>query len=130
MWTGKRFEKDLSTGSSRVRYIIMHQLSTVYRRLRDELETKRDEATDEKEEAELASLLKSLKSFNTAHEVGETMKVMQGEMFRDLAKELDGDPDILNVQNGVVDLRTGQLDIHRPAYLCTMLADVDYKVRL
>jgi phage/plasmid-associated DNA primase len=49
-------------------------------------------------------------------------------MYLCLASELDSDPDILNVRNGVIDLRTGQLDVHTPAYGCTVIADVDYKV--
>ncbi len=129
MWDGKRFQRDMSRSSSRVRYIIMHQLSTVYGCIRAELEEKLSETTDEDEAAELTALLKSLKTYNSTHEVCETLKIMEGEMFLDLVNELDGNPDILNVQNGVVDLITGQMDIHRPAYRCTMIADVDYKVK-
>lgn len=40
--------------------------------------------------------------------------------------ELDSDPWILNVANGVVDLRTGELHAHDPARLVTRLAPVDY----
>lgn len=53
---------------------------------------------------------------------------MAGEMALDLAGELNSNPDILNVQNGVIDLRTGQLDIHRPEYLCSKLAYINYMV--
>jgi putative DNA primase/helicase len=38
--------------------------------------------------------------------------------------QLDADPWILNVLNGTVDLRTGQLRPHNPADLCTMQAPV------
>ncbi|GAQ92413.1 hypothetical protein KFL_010100020 [Klebsormidium nitens] len=113
----------------------MHQLSSVYGRLRSELKEKLSETTDDEEAAELAALLKSVKSYDATHEISETLKIMEGEMFLNLAEKLDGIPDILNVQNpdilsvqnGVVDLRTGHMDIHRPAYMCTMLADVNYK---
>lgn len=125
MWDGKRFKKETV---ATVRYICIHQLSTVFERLRAELETELSKTTDEEEVAKLEKLLKSLKKYNTAHEVDQTLKIMQGEMFLDLAEKLDSNPDILNVQNGVINLRTGQLDIHRPEYLCTKMANVNYKV--
>ena len=40
--------------------------------------------------------------------------------------ELDADPWLLNVQNGIVDLRTGRLMPHDPAKLLTKLAPVNY----
>lgn len=42
------------------------------------------------------------------------------------ADELDADPWILNVANGIVDLRTGELGPHQPERLCTRLTDVAY----
>lgn len=42
------------------------------------------------------------------------------------ASELDQHPDLLNVGNGVVDLRTGELADHDPALLMTKLAGADY----
>lgn len=41
-------------------------------------------------------------------------------------EEFDADPLLLNVQNGVVDLRTGHLIPHSPKYLCTRMAKVSY----
>jgi P4 family phage/plasmid primase-like protien len=41
--------------------------------------------------------------------------------------ELDGDPWVLNVANGTIDLRTGQLRPHDPADLITKLAPVEYE---
>lgn len=40
--------------------------------------------------------------------------------------ELDRDPDLLNVMNGEIDLRTGRLMPHDPAHLMTKLAPVAY----
>lgn len=42
------------------------------------------------------------------------------------AKDLDADPWLLNVENGVLDLRTGQLRPHDPADRMTKLAPVTY----
>ena len=42
------------------------------------------------------------------------------------ATELDADPWLLNVKNGVVDLRTGRLFRHTPAGLMTKLAPVNF----
>ena len=42
------------------------------------------------------------------------------------AARFDADPDVLNVTNGIVDLRTGQLMPHDPNRLCTKLAPAAY----
>lgn len=44
----------------------------------------------------------------------------------DNSPTLDADPDVLNVQNGVVDLRTGALRERRPEDYFTKIAAVDY----
>lgn len=41
--------------------------------------------------------------------------------------QLDADPGILNTQNGIVDLRTGELRRHDPAALCSRITSVDYR---
>ena len=41
-------------------------------------------------------------------------------------EELDADPWLLNVTNGTIDLRTGELREHRPEDLITKLVPVDY----
>lgn len=43
------------------------------------------------------------------------------------ADELDAHPHLLNVANGVIDLRTGELAPHDRDLLITLIADVDYK---
>ena len=40
--------------------------------------------------------------------------------------EFDADPDLLNVANGVIDLRTGKLNDHDPALRIRELADTEY----
>jgi putative DNA primase/helicase len=41
-------------------------------------------------------------------------------------QQMDANPDILNVRNGTIDLRTGELRPHNPADLCTKQCPVDY----
>lgn len=41
-------------------------------------------------------------------------------------RQLDSDPWALNVRNGTLNLRTGEIRPHRPSDLATKLADVDY----
>lgn len=43
------------------------------------------------------------------------------------ATEFDAQPDLLNVNNGIVDLRTGKLMPHDPSLYMTKLAPTDYK---
>lgn len=47
-------------------------------------------------------------------------------ILADLGGEVDAYPDLLNVKNGVVDLRTGELLPHDPAYMFTKQAPVAY----
>ncbi|GAQ83539.1 hypothetical protein KFL_001520090 [Klebsormidium nitens] len=124
IWDGKRFKQ---AAIETVKYICIHQLSTVYGRLRAELKEQIDETVDENEKKLLSKRLDKVRRYYDAGEIGSTLTIMAGEMALDLVGELDANPDILNVQNGVINLRTGQLDIHRPEYLCTKLADVNFK---
>jgi putative DNA primase/helicase len=50
---------------------------------------------------------------------------MSGIRTDDLA--LDADPDVLNVANGIVNLRTGDMGPHHPDALCTKIAEGAYE---
>lgn len=52
-------------------------------------------------------------------------QLLQGRLMHE-ASEYDQDPDVLNVGNGVVDLRTGELHPHAAAYRCTRHTPVPY----
>lgn len=49
------------------------------------------------------------------------------DAVRVTADELDQHPDLLNVRNGVIDLRTGELGPHDPELLITKLAAAEYR---
>ena len=53
-------------------------------------------------------------------------RLLRGRLLHE-ADEYDSDPDILNVGNGVVDLRTGKLHPHSPSYRCTQYTPVPYR---
>jgi phage/plasmid-associated DNA primase len=127
-WNGQRFEVD-GTGSY-VRFVVMHQLSRVYQRVREELHEQLRGVGDDKERAaELLAMLKSLRNYNNVAAVNSTMEVMQGEMYApDVFQRLNTDVHIINVRNGIWQLKTGAVDLHRPQYLCTYMTNVDYRV--
>jgi phage/plasmid-associated DNA primase len=129
-WNGKRFEVD-GTGSF-VRFVIMHQLSRVYQRVREELhERLRSAGANKERAAELLAMIKSPRNYNNVAAINSTMDVMQGELYApDLFQRLNTDVHIINVRNGIWQLKTGALDLHRPQYLCTYMTNVDYKVSL
>lgn len=130
LWDGRVFKL---VNESSVRFIVMEQLSTVYGRLHGELEeelTRAQLAADKDLIVRLKRKQKMLRNYNYSKDVDSTLKVLAGEMHVDnFVRELNGDPHILNVANGVVDLRTGERDIHRPQYLCTQIIDTSYRVR-
>lgn len=59
--------------------------------------------------------------------VKNILSFLQGTKgFCTTPEEWDRDPWLLNVNNGTIDLRTGQIHPHNPEDLCTQLAPVDY----
>jgi len=57
----------------------------------------------------------------------EGAKALLGSIVNASASEFESDPDLLNCQNGVIDLRTGELLPHDPAQRFMHCATVDYK---
>jgi putative DNA primase/helicase len=54
------------------------------------------------------------------------VRLATGQLLADTA-DFDRQPHLLNVRNGVVDLRTGELMPHDPALMMMKLADADYE---
>ncbi|MER7487941.1 phage/plasmid primase, P4 family [Streptomyces sp. NPDC126497] len=61
----------------------------------------------------------------SASKLGNLLKLSRGTLVTH-ADEMDADPDALNCQNGIVDLRTGVLTPHDPDRLMTKITGCDY----
>lgn len=76
-------------------------------------------------EGESAETLKRHLSFHTNARIGALENLLRGFAEID-ASEFDKNPYLLNVKNGVVDLRTGEHLAWDPKYLFTKITEVDY----
>ena len=65
--------------------------------------------------------------YQSASKLGSISRLSQPDIVRRL-RGFDIKPDLLNVRNGVINLRTGELMPHDPSLMLTRLADVDYKL--
>jgi putative DNA primase/helicase len=66
-----------------------------------------------------ARLMRTDKGINAALSLAGPLRAVRAE-------ELDADPWMLNAGNGIINLRTGQLQLHDPNQLITKLAPVNY----
>lgn len=62
---------------------------------------------------------------NTRGGLDEMLYLAQSEVAVDI-NDLDADPYVANAQNGIVNLRTGELQPHDPAKLCSRILACDY----
>jgi len=82
------------------------------------------EAAEKKEREQLSSWALRSESVGLRKAMLESAKAERGMIVS--TKQLDADPWRLNVRNGTIDLRTGELHPHDPADLITKLAPVEY----
>jgi P4 family phage/plasmid primase-like protien len=89
-----------------------------------------DAGDDEGRKRELAMMMRLLKhalSWEDARNIDRCVKLMTSEPgIPVLLEEFDADHFLLNVLNGTIDLRTGQLREHRRGDLITKMAPVEY----
>ena len=81
------------------------------------------EGTDEKGKLYHEDIVKQCKP--TAKNVRDA-KYILGSLVTIPAKEFDKSPDLLTCQNGVIDLRTGELHPHSPEYLLSHCVNAEY----
>ncbi|MCX4400819.1 phage/plasmid primase, P4 family [Streptomyces sp. NBC_01764] len=70
--------------------------------------------------------VKELNALRFAGKVASLQRVARGVLEREQS-EFDAHPDLLNVGNGVVDLKTGELRPHDPQLMFTKVTPVDYR---
>jgi phage/plasmid-associated DNA primase len=110
---------------------MMHQLSSVYCQVRNQLRKELEDEKDKKKAQRLEDIIRGIKNYNNSSAVKSTMDVMQGVMYApDLFALLDKDVHIINCRNGIWQLKTGPLDTHRPQYVCTRMIDLRYMVSI
>lgn len=83
------------------------------------------EATDEPDEKRRREILQHALRSESAHSL-KAMVELARSFVSITAEELDRSPKLLNVLNGTIDLRTGQLHPHDRNQLITKLAPVEY----
>lgn len=112
-WDGERWTVDRDGSIARR---LAHCVAEHYGAKAKELEAKaQDPSLDAKERERILDAADSLRKWEKRCRSSRALTDMLHEVSMDLgisASELDRDPDLLGVQNGVVDLRTGEL---RPA---------------
>lgn len=72
------------------------------------------------------NIVKKFSNFLTDSKTKALTSLVQNEVVQEDAESFDNLPHLLNVQNGVVDLRTGELKPHDPKYMFTKVAGTDY----
>ena len=114
VWTGKRWE--LTSDE-----VVAGQ---VVRELFDALKSKIELGMDKKT---LEWTLTHIKNINSQEHWKRALDLFKGEEgVATKAEEWDRDPFLLNVQNGVVDLRTGKLLPHDKNFLMTKITEASY----
>ncbi len=112
-WDGQRFAPDETLAADREAQAVIRSL--------------RDEAAAVVNETQRSYLFKWAAKCATAGAVDQILTLAKSDpALARSPNDFDRDLDALNVQNGVIDLRTGILRPHRRADDCTKLAPVTY----
>jgi len=110
-WTGARLERD---DAGRVHRLAKEVVRGIYR-----------EASDAEDEDRRKALAKHAAASESETRIRAMIELAKSENPIS-PNELDADPWLLNVLNGTIDLRTGQLRVHRREDRITKLAPVEY----
>jgi putative DNA primase/helicase len=112
LWSGKHWERDRKSA-------IMGLVFDHVRRLVREVAVQEH---DQKRWQEITTFLVGLEGVHRAR----AMLTWAGAFLPIVPERFDVDPWILNLGNGTLDLRTGELGPHNVGCLCSKLAEVDY----
>lgn len=113
VWDGRRWSHDLT--------------DEIWRRAKDTVLRIYTEAATADDETERSALAKWAVKSESAARLRDMVALARSEPEVAIAPDdLDADPWLLNVRNGTLDLRTGELRPHNPDNLITHIADVEY----
>jgi putative DNA primase/helicase len=113
VWDGRRYSPDMTGAVTR---LAKATALSIY-----------DEIAAGPDEGRRAVLSKHALASQSERALGAMVNLARSEPGTPVRlEELDRDPWVLNVANGLLDLRTGLLGPHSPAALCTKLAPVPY----
>jgi putative DNA primase/helicase len=113
VWDGRRWTLD--AGGHRVTKLAADELPLHFARL----------AVSAKDSAERREALRAALKAMSRHRISAALELAKGWLLAE-PSEFDRDPFLLNVLNGTLDLRTGELRPHDPADRLTKLAPVVY----
>lgn len=116
LWDGRRFVADPERHALTVR--VMEYADALVARAKLDAE----KATDPKKGAAMLGLARTWHGRASQVRLMENLAALAGVP----ADEMDADWHLLNARNGIVDLRTGELAPHDPAYRMTKVAHADY----
>lgn len=130
-YDGKVWERDDDS------YSLNHVIKEVGRNLRAagdvQLYADLEAATESGDKDETRKAAAALKAHTAFYDKLESLRMitavkelMKPEAKRVVHQALDSHPFLLNVQNGVLDLKTSELLPHDPSYLMTKITKVDY----
>lgn len=104
------------------------QRFSVQARAKETIRSITEEAQSETDAKRRAAILKHALRSESHRAVGAMIELARSEPSIPIDPgQLNRDPWLLNVANGTVDLRTGELSPHRPEDLVTKLAPVEYE---
>jgi putative DNA primase/helicase len=131
VWDGRRWAVDdtgaaLRRASDTARLMLKEALDTYGERSKELVLAPKDEKAQKAEKAARAGVAWALRS-QSVQRLGAMLDIARSfERIAIRHEELDADPWVLNVANGVIDLRTGRLLPHDRARLLTKMADVAF----
>ncbi len=115
VWDGKRWVMD-SEEHLRIKHLAKQTVRTIY-----------GEAEKAEQDTERKAIANHAKASESNNRIRGMVDSLKSEPFVAVqVKQLDGDPYLLNVNNGTLNLRTGELQAHKRADLITKIAPVDY----
>jgi putative DNA primase/helicase len=128
VWDGKRWPED---ATAEVVRRVKETQGFFHRSLAEQIVAIGDAGEDDGRKARLAMLTRCLKhalSWEDSRAIARCVTSMASEPGVPVRpEEFDADNFLLNVLNGTIDLRTGELREHRRSDLLTKLAPVEYK---